>query len=541
MTRILKASKLLLVLTIGVALTSSSIETSSLTDYLPTGAFDTILSVGQEGFGRTSRLIGRGLDLIRPDKYINGLINKQNETNCNQKIHVISKKANDELGSIKKHDADRDRNVTEVIRSRQYEAEEYDVITRDGYILTIQRIINPLVKPEFRSKMKPIILQHGLMSSSVDFVINSVNVRPEVWPKEDNSKSDSNSDDEDNDNYDDNDEDNHNHNYNDNGDDDDNDSEYEMNEANLGDTQEHPNSLGFYMANRGYDVWLANSRGNIYGQRHVKLCHWQPKFWAFTFDEQIEFDLPDTIEFILKKTNKTKLGYVGHSQGTVMMLGLLSDRPEYADIVEPFVALAPVAYVDNCLSPVKYFSYLTPLMQNLNSIFAPPNFMIKYLGPIVCGPKFIKEEICANIIYLSCGFDEEELDLDRADAYLGHMPSGTSAKNIAHYGQLVNSGRFAHFDHGLLGNKMRYNSTKSPDYDLGKIRSKSIALFIASNDWLASPKDVAHLRSDLKVKPFAVYNITEVKPLWNHIDYVYAKHAGEIVNTRIEQVFKAFD
>ena len=36
------------------------------------------------------------------------------------------------------------------------------------------------------------------------------------------------------------------------------------------------------------------------------------------------------------------------------------------------------------------------------------------------------------------------------------------------------------------------------------------------------------------------FNVTTVKPKWNHIDYVYGKDAGEIINTRIEKIMDAF-
>lgn len=436
-------------------------------------------------------------------------------------------------------DPDANRNVSEIIQSRGFQAEEYNVITKDGYILTIQRIINPLIKPEYRNKLKPVIMQHGLMSSSVDWVINSVNVRPEAYPV-DGDKDDGDDD----------------------GDEDDDDSSthnrVKRSQSKHGattkennfvlpdnnsphDTQEHPNSLGFYLANKGYDVFLANSRGNIYGQKHTSMSSWAPKFWDFTFDEQIKYDLPDTIETVQKITGKEKVGYVGHSQGTLMMFGLLSERPEYADIVEPFVALAPVAYVDNSISPVKYFAVYTPIFEHINMWFATSNIAIRYLGPIVCGPEVVRRDICANIVFLSCGFNEEELDESRITAYLSHMPSGTSVKNIAHYGQEIISGRFAKFDLGILGNQLRYGQNKAPDYDLTKIRSKSIALFIAENDWLASPKDVARLRKDLHVQPFKVVNMTEIMPKWNHIDFVYGKHAGELVNTRVYEIFEQFN
>lgn len=405
-------------------------------------------------------------------------------------------------------DPDTNRNVSQIIQSRGFQAEEYDVVTRDGYILTIQRIVNPLVTDK-STLIRPVIMQHGLMSSSVDWVINSVTVRPSAWPRNTT----------------------------------DNDTARDLpKDPTLmqGDSQEHPNSLGFYLANQGYDVFLANSRGNIYGQRHLNMSSWEPKFWDFTFDHQVTYDLPDIIEFVQKLTGKTKVGYVGHSQGTAMIFGLLSDRPEYADIVEPVITLAPVAFVNHSISPVKYFAVYTPVFQHINMWFATSNAAVKYLAPIVCGPKVVRKEICANILFLSVGFDEAELDDSRIDAYLSHMPSGTSVKNIAHYGQMVLSGRFAHFDYGILGNQIHYHQIKAPDYPLENIRSKSLVLFTAENDWLASPKDVDRLKRTLRVEPYAVHNITESMPQWNHIDFLYGKHCGLLVNTKVHQAFKHF-
>ena len=66
------------------------------------------------------------------------------------------------------------------------------------------------------------------------------------------------------------------------------------------------NNLGFELAKRGYDVWLANSRGNTYSRKHVKLSAQEPQFWDYSFDQMIKFDLPATIDFILNKTRHSK-------------------------------------------------------------------------------------------------------------------------------------------------------------------------------------------------------------------------------------------
>lgn len=73
-------------------------------------------------------------------------------------------------------------------------------------------------------------------------------------------------------------------------------------------------SLGFILADEGFDVWLSNSRGSTYSQRHDYLDPEKEPFWEFSWDDMAHFDLPAVISFILDATGEKTLFYVGHSQ-----------------------------------------------------------------------------------------------------------------------------------------------------------------------------------------------------------------------------------
>ena len=63
-------------------------------------------------------------------------------------------------------------------------------------------------------------------------------------------------------------------------------------------------SIGFILADKGYDVWFGNSRGNIHSLKHIKYDHEKDlkEFWDFSFEEIGLYDLPAKIDFIINLT-----------------------------------------------------------------------------------------------------------------------------------------------------------------------------------------------------------------------------------------------
>ncbi|XP_061051518.1 gastric triacylglycerol lipase isoform X3 [Eubalaena glacialis] len=241
------------------------------------------------------------------------------------------------------------------------------------------------------------------------------------------------------------------------------------------------NSLGFLLADAGYDVWLGNSRGNTWARTNLFYSPDSAEFWAFSFDEMAKYDLPSTINFILNKTGQKKLHYVGHSQGTTIGFIAFSTNPTLAQKIKAFYALAPVA-------TVKYTK------SQLNKLALIPPFLFK----------------------------------SRLDVYLAHNPAGTSVQNALHWSQAVKSGKFQAFDWGTpTQNLLHYNQATPPNYNLTAM-DVPIAVWSGDNDLLADPQDV-----DLLLPKLSNLIYHKEIPIYNHLDFIWAMDAPQEVYNEI--------
>ena len=54
-------------------------------------------------------------------------------------------------------------------------------------------------------------------------------------------------------------------------------------------------SLAYILADQGFDVWLANDRGNRYCQSNVYFSNSTDQFWQFSYDEFALYDQSPSI------------------------------------------------------------------------------------------------------------------------------------------------------------------------------------------------------------------------------------------------------
>ncbi|KAL2050459.1 hypothetical protein ABVK25_009293 [Lepraria finkii] len=124
-------------------------------------------------------------------------------------------------------------------------------------------------------------------------------------------------------------------------------------------------SLAFFLAKSGYDVWLGNNRCGFKPQ-HSLLAYKDPRMWNWNIRQMGVMDLPALVSRVLSETSFEKLGLVCHSQGTSETFVALAkeQRPDLGNKISVFCALAPAVYAGPLIGKMylKFMRIISPGM-----------------------------------------------------------------------------------------------------------------------------------------------------------------------------------
>ena len=295
-------------------------------------------------------------------------------------------------------------------------------------------------------------------------------------------------------------------------------------------------NLAIYLQVCGYDVWLANSRGTKHCRVHDRLSDSSLEFWDFSIDEYAEFDCPAVVDYVLAKTMKRKVSYIGFSQGVAMVLAGLSLNEELNLKINLMVGLGPAMRPKQIHNPVVNFIVS---MFGSNAIFKM--FGRKAFVPIAqfvaekC-PSAVNRFIVQTSMKLLFGWNLKNWgdDIARRDVLVQNVFSTTSVKTLVvnnlekHWFQMMDHGKFAPYQSsGKTWFEIGpYKSINVISYPVKQITTKAI-LYTSLDDNLS---DIDFITANVPGH-FEVRQLTDYEHLVSvfNEDFIWATDAEEKV------------
>lgn len=292
-------------------------------------------------------------------------------------------------------------------------------------------------------------------------------------------------------------------------------------------------SLGFILADAGFDVWVGNVRGTRWSHGHVSLPRGAKEFWDWSFDELAENDLPAMLELIHNVT-RSKIYYVGHSQGTIMAFAAFTNA-KVIHMMAAAALLSPIAFLSNITSPFARTAVNLRLDQvakglGVHQLNLRSQFAVEMVDRVCVSRQVNCGDLLTSITGPNCCFNNSRLSY-----YLEFEPHPSSTKNLEHLFQMIRKGTFAKFDYGAVGNWRHYASSTPPEYDLLSI-PKDFPVFMAYGgvDAMADLNDVTLMLAKVlcNVKLLYLEN-------YAHLDFVLSVTAKDDLYHPLIAFFKA--
>ncbi|RVX08632.1 Triacylglycerol lipase 2 [Vitis vinifera] len=296
-------------------------------------------------------------------------------------------------------------------------------------------------------------------------------------------------------------------------------------------------SLAFILADNGFDVWLANTRGTRYSRGHTTLSPNKSAYWDWSWDQLVAYDLSATFQYVSDQTGQ-KLHYVGHSLGTLIALAAFSQE-KLVNMLRSAALLSPIAYLNQMSSLLARTAVDIFLAEDLYWLgvyeFDPRGEAVAKLLEAICNKPGID---CTDLMTSFTG-QNCCLNSSNSDVFLEHEPQSTATKNMIHIAQMVRNGNIAMFDYDDKDKNMEhYGQPTPPAYNMTNIPN-DLPLFLSygGKDMLSDVNDVQVLLDSLKDHDGDKL-VVQFREDYAHADFVMAVNAKQAVYDPLMAFFK---
>uniref|UniRef100_T1JVK7 Lipase n=1 Tax=Tetranychus urticae TaxID=32264 RepID=T1JVK7_TETUR len=277
-----------------------------------------------------------------------------------------------------------------------------------------------------------------------------------------------------------------------------------------------PASLGFLLANLGYDVWLINARGTSYSTNHTHLDpegnSFYPVFWDYSFYEIGIYDVTSTVEHIKNETGFEKITVVAYSQGSIQMITQMSLMPWFQDNYDIVILAAPAGFVGE----YGFFASIPnkPAQEFFSSSNGPypSNSAFFYSSLSALCVNQLASPICVTF-FGNLGFDRNQFNASRLSVYIS-LRDRSSKKNLLHIFQSVERDHLSFFDYGEVKNYALYGSAEPPEFPYYNINPNKLIFMSGLNDQVIDQRNVQKFRNSLCDRVDTDHIIQD--PYWKH-------------------------
>lgn len=305
-------------------------------------------------------------------------------------------------------------------------------------------------------------------------------------------------------------------------------------------------SLAFVLANRGYDVWLTETRGQrskmapkkrplqraansldkggksiaslLFGQNRLKNMTLAdslvqlsrvPHYWTYSFDEIVQHEMRVQLDKVLEVSGAANLSLVSYSFASMVALPFLAVQGQFArERLHSLVLMAPIlsSRGANTLANYLYEHACLGLPDDLIAYFGTAQILTRPLRALFVqlarGSAKLRYKALKFLFYLFQGPSAHYRTFLEPAVY-GHLLEPVSLLQVKHFCQQVLARNYQRYDFGALRNLLLYGQPEPPVYDMGRIelRPAGWLLVSADNDNLATRDSVEQLLAELRPGP----------------------------------------